>query len=248
MTQLFSIPLDPSMKERALARIGYFVTTKRKGRHVDSWAVLNWFVGLTNVDIAELSLIKLSQKQEEFRALQEEGIQHFNNTPPSREAFLQFQGRVNEQLSQLAESGSLTLGPFPIVLLIACGKSTQGLKHRIYSGEEYLPFRLPLQKESGVPKPEQGEGLLFLMGRCLQQNADLLKRCLYCDHLFLQRRRVLSPKREQLHCCHLHRTLASKRRATEQQAAAQLSKEKRAKINGTRRLKTKGRRHGQKRR
>ena len=117
--------LNKLAKGRALARIGYFVTTKRRGEQVDRWAVLNWFVQLANEDLATILPEKLRLKQAEYRTLQEEAIWSFssggfNNVPPSLDNFLQLQATVKQYLDQLLNTGSLTTGPFSVTIFIHC--------------------------------------------------------------------------------------------------------------------------------
>jgi hypothetical protein len=217
--------LRPLAKERALARIGYSVTTKRRGTQIDWWAVLNWFVRLANEDVAETRPEKLREKQSEYRALQEVSIWSvrsggFDNVPPSLVTFLQLQATVKTHLAQLVDQGRLSLGPFPVNISIFCPSKIPGanevnhLSQRVYSGEHYAVM--------GV------EAMAYLMARCLEHCGDMLRKCLYCQKLFLQERRVRSLRRERVYCSDVHRALASRKRKAERLTTIQKSRKKKA--------------------
>lgn len=244
--------LNALAKERALTRIGYFVTTKRRGKQVDVWAVLNWFVQLANEDLAKIPPTKLKQRVAEYRALQEASVYSFgsggfSNVPPTLETFLQLQRTVKEDLNQLLRTGSLTTGPFSVKLFVHCPLNSPGVKdanrptHPIYRGEYYGAK----ENEGAIGN----ETLTYVYSRCLQQFGHMLRRCPYCSNLFLQKRLVLSKKREGTYCRDSCRTLSRRKRLKEKKAdeAARVklkSKKRRAHRATTRRRVS----HGKKRR
>ena len=214
--------LNALAKERALTRIGYFVTTKRRGKQVDVWAVLNWFVQLANEDLAKIPPAKLKQRVAEYRALQEASVYSFNsgghsNVPPTLESFLQLQTTVMEYLDQLLRTGSLTTDPFSVKLFVHCPLNNPGVKdanrptHPIYSGEYYYGAK---ENEGSIGN----ETLTYVLSRCLQQFGHMLRRCPYCSNLFLQKRLVLSKKREGIYCRDSCRTLSRRKRLKEKKA------------------------------
>jgi hypothetical protein len=206
-----SAVLNPLAMERALARIGYFVTTKRNGKQVDWWAILDWFVKLTTLDLTGIDAKPLREKQAEYRALQETANNRFNSVPPSATLFVQLQAIVKTHLDQAVDQGRLTLGPFPVCITVYFPANIPGfkdanqMKHRVYSGEFC---------ETG-----ENEALVYLMGRCLERFGDMLRRCQYCSKLFLQKRRVLSKIREGIYCKDLCRALYRRRWKKAQRAA-----------------------------
>lgn len=215
--------LKESVKEEALARIGYFVTTRRRGKKVDRWAVLNWFVQLANEDFATIPLLKLRQKLAEYLALELEVVfdfesGFFNNDPISSDNLLQLQATVKQSLDQLINKGSLKAGPFMVTIFISFSSNIPGTENakqqepRLYSGEHHLM--------SG------NEALIYVMSRCLGQFGDRLRKCPNCAKLFLQKRCVRSKNREGTYCSNSCRTLYGRKRKKARNAAQTKLKDK----------------------
>lgn len=222
--------LDPSIKNAALRRIEYFVTTDRKGEHADVRAILKWFVDLASADLTPMSAEQLKEKVEEYRAIQAEVINIEEGGPPTHEYLAAFQSTIREHLTTLTERGKLTLGPFLVDLSVSVWP---GRTPALSSGEHFVPRWFYAPQEPPIP----GEALTYVLGQCLRQCGDLVKRCEWCKKFFLQARRVRSSRREQKYCGHYHRTLASKKRAADQQEAQRVLRQKKkgAKAHGTKR-------------
>ncbi|THJ19194.1 MAG: hypothetical protein CAF45_016305 [Nitrospira sp. CG24E] len=249
-TPLSSGVLNPLAKERALGRIGYYVTTMRRGKEVDYWAVLNWFVQLANEDLTKILPVKLKQRVAEYRTLQEVSpysfmIGGFNNVPPAIETFRELQTTVKQHLNQLLDTGRLKTGPFSVELSVSLplnspeGNDANRQTHRLYYGERFYP-----------PSDEIGNGtLIYVLSRCLQRFGHMLRRCLYCQNLFLQKRLVLSKRREGKYCEDTCRALSRKRRLKEKKAEEAAQTKLKGRKRRTHDSKTRGRAdHGKKRR
>jgi hypothetical protein len=220
--------LKESVKEEALARIGYFVTTRRRGKEVDRWAVLNWFVQIANEDFATMSPLRLKQKLAEYLALElgavfdfESGV--FNNDPISSDNLLQLQATVKQYLDQLMSKGSLEAGPFSVTIFLSFPSNIPGTENakqqesRLYDGvRHYGEHRLM----SG------DEALIYVMSRCLGQFGDRLRKCPNCAKLFLQKRKVRSKNREGTYCSNSCRTLYGRKRKKAGNAAQTKLKDK----------------------
>jgi hypothetical protein len=212
-----SVILDQETKDAALDRIRYFANTKRGGCQVDFRAILEWFVSLAGEDLTKLTAQELAKREEEYRALKLQ-ILDANGSAPSREELAVFQGTLIGLFTDLTTKGLLWLGPFQHqVVIIVSPERTPSLQ----SADSFVP-----RWYDGLHKRLPDEELLYILAQCLRHDGDLVKRCEWCGKIFLQARRVLSPSRERKYCCNYHRTLASKKRAsdrkeTKRQAAAQ---------------------------
>ena len=235
--------LKQSVMEEALARIGYFVTTRRKGKEVDRWAVLNWFVQLVNEDLTAVPRHKLTQKLAEYLALELEAVVSFssgvfNNDPLSSDNLLQLQTTVKQYLDQLINKGHLEAGPFNVTFFVSLSSNNPGSENakqhepRLYFGEHHL--------KTG------NEALVYVMSRCLWQFADRLRKCPNCAKLFLQKRKVRSKNREGTYCSNSCRTLYGRKRTKAGNTAQTKLKDKKRHIHDS---KTRRRAsHGKKRR
>lgn len=222
-----SVILDPSVKDAALSRINYFITTVQRGKQADVRAILKWFVDFASAELTAMSAKRLKETGEEYRAIQAE-VMTIQEGPPSQEYLAAFQTTIREHLATLTKRGKLTLGPFLVDLSVSV---LPGRTPALSSGEHFVPrwFQGPQQP------PVPGEALTYVMGQCLRQCGDLVKRCEWCQKFFLQARRVHSSRREQKYCSDYHRTRASKKREADRQEAqrALRHKKKGAKSHGT---------------
>lgn len=210
--------LKEPLQEEALARIGYYVTTRRRGKEVDGWAVLNWFVQLANEDFATIPPFRLRQKLAEYLALElavvfsyESGI--FNNDPFSSDNLLQLQATVKQYLDQLINKGRLETGPFSITIYVSLPWNAPELEE-------------PQLKSHDCHQVTGNESLIYVMSRCLGQFGDRLRKCPYCAKLFLQKRHVRSKNREGTYCSASCRTLYGRKRKKAGNAAQTKLKEK----------------------
>jgi hypothetical protein len=217
--------LKESVKEEALARIGYFVTTKRKGKEVDRWAVLNWFVQLANEDFATIPPRKLRQKLAEYLALEYEVVFSFesgvlNNDPIN---LLQLQATVKQSLDQLISKGSLETGPFSVTIFLSFPSNIPGTENAKQQ-ESRLDYGVRPYGEHRLVSGN--EALIYVMSRCLGQFGDRLRKCPNCAKLFLQKRKVRSKNREGTYCSNSCRTLYGRKRKKAWNAAQTKLKDK----------------------
>jgi|CXWL01.1.fsa_nt_gi hypothetical protein len=197
--------LDPIVRNKALARIGYFDDTKKRGRQVDYRRLLGWFV-----DLATMSPQKLHERYEEVRALQEEGSGGvtLSEDAASTAAHLpKTQAKLAAYLEQLTTTGRIGFEEFTLNTSIALPRFRPGatLPYSILIGEHVEPLH--------------GKGLLYQFFLALKSAGDRLRQCQHCATLFVQARR------KQQVCSSRCRTRAS--RARQKERAARKTKRQR---------------------
>ena len=171
--------LDPDVRARALARIGYFDDTKKQGRQADYRRLLGWFVDFSRKDLAKMSPAEQFSLREEIRALQEEGLNYTVNDASVVSHWVQTQEAVAVYLKTLTETGQLYSEPFQLKFSFTVPRffpqgETQ-FKEPIYVGEFVEPF--------------DGKGLLYLLILALRHAGDRLRYCKHCSTLYVQARR-----------------------------------------------------------
>lgn len=214
-----STRLEPDIREKALARIGYFVNTVKHGRHVDYRRLLVWFVELPGKNADSRSL------REEVRALQEEGSggTSLGEDDASTAAHLpNTQRRVAQYFEQLTQTGRIEFEEFKISpsVFLPRFRKLSNFPHSIVSSEPVEPFN--------------GKGLLYLFYLALKGEGDRLRQCQFCGILFVQTRR------KQRFCKPQHQQVASMRDLR----ARQLKEREARKTNRRLRLKKGAKSHG----
>ena len=187
--------LDPDVRARALARIGYFDDTKKQGRQVDYRRLLGWFVDFSRKDLAKMSSAEVLLLQEEIHALYEEHYRYYEGTASTAKHLPKTQAIVAHDLEQLTKTGRIDFEDFklrPFILLPRFSPlPTTPYKYNIFIGELVEPF--------------DGKGLLYLLFESLKDAGDRLRYCKHCSTLFVQARR------KQQFCTRQHQQVASMR-------------------------------------
>lgn len=169
--------LDPTDRKKALARIGYFDDTTKRGRQVDYRRLLSWFVELPRKNLAMMGATgKLDELVQEVRALQEEGSS--STDAASTAAHLpKTQATVAAYLTQLTTTGRIEFEAFTLSPSIFIPR---------FRGLSNFPYSLV---SSEPIEPYNGKGLLYLFYLTLKGAGDRLRKCPHCPALFVQARR-----------------------------------------------------------
>jgi hypothetical protein len=190
--------LDRKVKERALARIGYFAN--KRGHPVDYRSLLHWFVECSRTNPVDLRPTPRRERIEELRAIQEEGYDGVSLIEDEAKAaahLLRLHTTVTQYLEQLTKRGRIEFEEFKLSPSIMIPRflpgvgATSAYKHTHY-GSKFV-------------EPSQGEGLRYLFFLALRAASDRLRQCLHCATIFVQTR----PK--QRFCTRLHQQVASMR-------------------------------------
>lgn len=163
--------LDPKVRTRALAKIGYFDDTKKRGRQTDYPRLLAWFVKFAGMNLANLSPAELQLLREEIRALQEERFDFTENDASTAQHVSRAHATVSQYLEQLTKTGRIESEEFKlrtsILLPRFSPRPTSPFKHNLYIGEHVEPF--------------DGKGLLYLFFEALKGAGDRLRICPHCS-------------------------------------------------------------------
>lgn len=212
--------LDPAVREKALARIGYYLDTKKRGRHVDDQRVLDWFVKLSRKNLATMRPTELRELREEVRALQQEGagdVAQYQIEADTAAQLPKTQTAVAQYLEQLTKTGRIEFEPFTLITSILLprfrpGATPSSYKHLVYGGE--------------FVEPDHGKGLLYLFYLALKGAGERLRKCVPCTVLFVQTRR------KQEHCSTRCRVRALRARQQKMREAIKTKRQRRAHAAG----------------
>ena len=174
---------DPDARDRALARIGCFDDTKKRGRQDDYRRVLGWFVELPRKNLKNLATTnpaKLRELYDEARALQEKGsgdVIQYQFEADTAAQLPKIQIKVAEYLERLTTTGRIEFEAFKLCSSIELPRFRPGSK---------LPYSILVGEHVD---PLHGKGLLYLFFLALQYAGDRLRECPQCATLFVQARR-----------------------------------------------------------
>ena len=174
--------LDPDVRMRALARIGYFDDSKKRGRQVDYRRLLGWFVELPRKNLATMSMPKLQELYEEIRALQQEGygdVVQYQIEADTAAQLPKIQTIVAEYLGRLTMTGRFEFEPFTLNTAIELPRFRPGASHPSKHTHFFVEYVEPLN----------GKGLLYQFFLALKGASDRLRQCQHCTTLFVQARR-----------------------------------------------------------
>lgn len=170
--------LDPTVRKKALARIGYFDDTKKRGRQVDYPRLLGWFVEFSRKNLKNPETMNLAVL--EVRTLQGEeagGVRHTGDEASTALHLPQTQATVAQYLEQLTKTGRIEFEEFKISPSIFVPR---------FRGLSNFPYSIC---SSEPVEPYHGKGLLYRFYLALKHAGDRLRQCPQCTALFVQARR-----------------------------------------------------------
>ncbi len=228
--------LSSDIRARALARIGYFDDTTKRGRRMDYRRILSWFVVLAGMDLKGASPTELHSLHEDIRALQEERFELAESAAITALHVSRTHATVARHVEQLMSTGRTESEEFPLRVSIFLPRFAPRpaipLRQNHYIGEFVEPFN--------------GEGLLYLFFEALKHAGDRLRQCPHCSARFVQARR------KQVFCARKCQQVATMRDLRDKRRKERDKKSKKTPRPAAVRKRhsvTKGRiRHGEKRR
>ena len=228
--------LSPDIRARALARIGYFDDTAKRGRRVDYRRILSWFVVLAGIDLKGASPTELHSLREDIRALQEERFELAESDAITAQHISQTHATVARHLGQLMNTGRIESEEFKLQISIFLPR---------FAPRPATPFKQNHYTRESV-EPFNGKGLLYLFFEALKHASDRLRRCPHCSARFVQTRR------KQVFCARKCQQVATMRDLRDKRRKERDKKSKKTPRPAAVRKRhsvTKGRiRHGEKRR
>lgn len=180
--------------EQAWGRIG------RSG-----WHKTAWFVKLANVDWNTLSPGDLHNWRDEFRAIREDASHGITSPPPQRstrywkpesytpptyeppslEEMEEVQHRIKPHLNDLADNQDTQTPTYHILYIVRFEKTRPEKERAGYPRYQVMRAETPFEASHN----SYLDSLYWKMIRLLEEFADLIRRCLHCQKLFLQIKR-----------------------------------------------------------
>lgn len=209
----FDVKKYTATQQRALSRVGY---GKPLAYEVD------WFIGLANNNLEQLSEGENLTLQEDFSVLMKAHCDWVNAKLPTHSEMLEVQRIVRHHLSELADKGLTVLPETPIRHCLSYPRRMAILQTLAIGVPVNLPKETPDCMTQHLIGLVSFNNLVYFMGHLLEKVGKLVLRCPHCRNIFLQWRR------NQEYCSRSCQSVSvmQRRRAEAKAKAAQIAKGK----------------------
>ena len=163
------------------------------------WELLDWFVKFSQLDVAALTEEQCSLLDEEVQTIQLLDSFTFNLWIPDREELKALVSRIHKVLADLAETGSVRIGPIPVEFVVLRGTERQEQIPEAQRAKGFVKYEgwgtaligHPPAEGIAFQVPPDGKDALFhCLAQLLSRYPAAVRRCPHgdkeCRKLFVQ--------------------------------------------------------------